>query len=432
MTSTFSITTASNQIQLAGTQRRAGATYTVTNASGQAIRGRASLATVPPAAPHLAWLALEGESERPFPIAATEQFRVGVDVPAGAAPGNYTFRLNMLATHNPDETFTEGPTITIAVPEPTPQTKKFPLWVIPVALIAVAIVAVVLVFALRPRAVVVPDVVGLTIDDALDELEGLGLRPRQGEREFNSAVPAERVSRTDPEAGEEVEPEARIWYFVSNGPEPAPTAIPTPSPTATAPPTAAPTATATPMLPLLGSYPLTSNGRDASGLGNHLDLNAISFASGAAYCDGSYDATNPAGCRLRTPLLDGFKWESFTVTGEFNADEYADRPVIVGGNSNRWLALYLSGGGGTRLKYNNSNFAECAGTYFPGVWTRFRLSYDGAAARLTIDGTLVCTVNFTIDQSGSDANFGLTDYSNAGVFKGQIRDLRIYNTSAVP
>ncbi len=236
MASAFSITAASNQIRVEPKQPASSVTYTVTNALGQELRGRASLTTVPEAAAHLAWLSIEGESERPMAIGATEQFRVVLNVPADAAPGNYTLRLNMVATHNTDETFTEGPTITLTVPEPTPEPRKFPLWVIPVALVVVAIVAVVLVFALRPRSVTVPDVAGMAVAEALDELEALGLRPRQGETEFSDA-PVDRVARTDPEAGSEVDPEERITVLISAGPEP------TPTPTATPPPTVTPTAT---------------------------------------------------------------------------------------------------------------------------------------------------------------------------------------------
>ncbi len=230
MAGTFSITAPGNNIMLSGTDRQASVTYTVTNTSGKDLRGRAMVATTPANAPHLAWLAIEGESERPFGINATEQYRVSVQAPPDAPPGNYTIRLNMLATYNPDETFTEGPTVLVTVPAPTPETRKFPLWTIPVALVAVVIVAVILVFALRPRSIMVPDVVGMTVDDALDELEGLGLRPRPGGSEF-SPVTEGRVARTDPAADSEVEREARVTWYLSDGLEPTPTPAPTPTPT---------------------------------------------------------------------------------------------------------------------------------------------------------------------------------------------------------
>jgi hypothetical protein len=239
MSSTFSITAASNNIAIDRQQPTTSVAYTVSNASGQEIRGRASLASMPANAPHLSWLAIEGESERPFPIGATEQLRVSIHVPPTAAPGNYTFRLNMIATHNPDETFTEGPTVTVTVPEPVPQPKKFPIWVIPVALVVVAIIAIILVFALRPRAVAVPDVVGMSEDAGGAELEDAGLSVGRV-RDEPSAEEVGRIARTDPEAGAEVERDARIDLFLSLG-----TATPTITPTPTQTPTATPDLPAT-------------------------------------------------------------------------------------------------------------------------------------------------------------------------------------------
>lgn len=249
--SIFTVTTGTNNVQV-GAERRNAVAFTVYNASGQEVRGRASLATVPGGAPHAAWLAIDGEVERAYAIGGAEQVGVNITVPADAAPGNYTFRLNMVATYNPDETLTEGPTVTVTVPEPEPAPqRKFPIWIIPLVLVVLAIIAVIVVIATRQRTVAVPDVVGLTEDDAGAELEGVRLAIGRI-RDEHSSEPVDRVARTDPSAGTEVPRDARVDLYISIGtavptatPTPTPTRTPTVTPTPSATPTATPDATAT-------------------------------------------------------------------------------------------------------------------------------------------------------------------------------------------
>lgn len=234
MASAFSITPASNSITFEKQQRLKSVTYTVTNDSGQEIRGRASLATVPDKAPHLAWLSIDGESERPFIIGAIEQYRVNINVPTDAAAGNYTIRLNMVATHNPDETFSAGPTVTLVVPETKVEPKKFPIWIIPVIILVLAGIAAGIFFATRSKNVAVPDVVGLSEAAAGTEIANAGLQIGRI-RDEHSQQEVDAVARTDPSAGTEVPKNGRVDVFLSIG-----TAIPTDTPTPTLTPTATP------------------------------------------------------------------------------------------------------------------------------------------------------------------------------------------------
>lgn len=234
MTSAFSITPASNSITFEKQQRLKSVTYTVTNDSGQEVRGRASLATVPDKAPHLAWLSIDGESERPFIIGATEQYKVNINVPADAAPDNYTIRLNMVATHNPDETFSAGPTVTLVVPEAKVEPKKFPIWIIPVIVLVLVGIAAAVFFATRSKDVAVPDVVGLSEEAAGTEIASVGLQIGRI-RDEHSEQPVDAIARTDPSAGTEVPKNARVDIFLSRG-----TDVPTDTPTPTLTPTATP------------------------------------------------------------------------------------------------------------------------------------------------------------------------------------------------
>lgn len=246
MASTFSITAANNNISVSKQARQTNAAFTVTNNSGQALRGRATLSTTPDKAPHLAWLSIDGESERPFIIAAVEQYKVTINVPADAAPGNYTFRLNMVATHDPDETFSEGPTVTIAVPEAAPPSRKFPLWIIPVIVAVLAVIALLVFLLTRPKTVGVPDVVGLSQAEATAELERVGLRIGRILPETSASTPNGRVVRSEPAAGSNVAKDAAVDLYVSSGLAATPTATATTVPTTTPTPSPTPSRTPTP------------------------------------------------------------------------------------------------------------------------------------------------------------------------------------------
>ncbi len=241
MSSAFSVTAATNSITIEKRMRQQSVAYTVSNTSGQEVRGRASLATVPEKAPHLAWLAFppNTEAERPFAIGATEQYSVTISVPPDAAPGNYTIRLNMVATHNPDETFSAGPTVTITVPEVRAEPKKFPIWIIPVILLVLVGIAAGIFFATRSKDVAVPDVVGLNEDAAGTEIAGVGLGIGRI-RDENSSQEVGQVARTNPSAGTPVPKGNNVDLFISKG-----TAVPTPTTTPTVTPTATPNLAAT-------------------------------------------------------------------------------------------------------------------------------------------------------------------------------------------
>ena len=128
MANPFVITAASNSVALSD-ERTGQASFTVFNASGRPIRGRARIvAEDPPAEP---WMSLIGDAERAFGIAGTQQFVVQIEAPPTAPAGDVRFRLDVVDVENPDENYSQGPSVTFQVPEPI-ATKPFPWWIIAV------------------------------------------------------------------------------------------------------------------------------------------------------------------------------------------------------------------------------------------------------------------------------------------------------------
>ncbi len=135
MASPFAITTASNTVLL-NDKRQGQVTFTVNNISGRPLRGRARLVPQNPAVSD--WLKIGGDAERDLTIAGTQQYPVQVSVPPQAAAGNYTFRLDMVAVDNPDEDFTQGPSVTFQAPPP--KVAGFPWWILLVVLALLVLV----------------------------------------------------------------------------------------------------------------------------------------------------------------------------------------------------------------------------------------------------------------------------------------------------
>ena len=426
MSSTFSITAVNNNVAIDNKSRQKSATFTVTNSSGQAVRGRASLATTPEMAPHLAWLSFDprSETERPFGISATEQYIVNVNVPADAAPGNYAFRLNMVATYNPDETFSPGPSVTIVVPEPPKNERKFPIWIIPVVLVALVVIVAIVLLATRSKNVVVPDVVGLSEDAAVTELEDIGLEIGRLRSETSGTITLDHITRTDPPAGAEAPKGSKVDLYLSSG------AVATPAPTA-APPTPLPPPTLPPPpSPILAKYPLQSDARDSSGHQADATLTNAPFQDGGVYCNGVYVYT-AGGCQVSTGALTGFNYNAFAIRADFKVGAAQRMPVFVGGASWRWIGFYLNADGTTSLLYNNANLAPCTTNYSLNTWHTAWVTYNGSEARLYLDGVQGCSVNFTLEQGG-DTDVSVTNFSNASTFQGTIRNLIIYSEPITP
>lgn len=214
-TSPFTVETPSNGLRL-DSDRQAQARFTVYNASGRAQRVRAMLVTEPPNAS--GWLTLQGEEYRTFPVAGTETYAVDVAVPAEGVAGNYTMRLDVQGEDDPDRSHVQGPAVTFEVPATTPPPPpRFPWWV--AALVGGLVLAAIGFFVLRPRPVLVPEVVELDLVEGATLLEAAGLEIvsplTQG---TSNSVPILGIIRTDPAGGEQVPRGSEVEVVVSTGP----------------------------------------------------------------------------------------------------------------------------------------------------------------------------------------------------------------------
>jgi uncharacterized protein YfkK (UPF0435 family) len=129
----FTVTAAGQRVNL-GISGTAQASFTVTNTSTQTLKGRMLTRPSDSASPD--WFSVVGDSVRDFAPDAAEQVVVQLSVPSTAPPGPYSFRLDAVSAVEPDEDFTEGPSVAFDV-EAQPQPKKkfpwVPWWILAIA-----------------------------------------------------------------------------------------------------------------------------------------------------------------------------------------------------------------------------------------------------------------------------------------------------------
>jgi hypothetical protein len=145
----FAITASTSSVRL-DDERRGEALFTVYNASGRHVKGRAYVETKDKA--EESWLSIEGITEREFGVATTVQYVVRIAVPLDVPPGVYSFQLNMEEVKQGGGAVVEGPGVAISVPElpPEEEEKRCPWWCIVALVVGALIVTGLLLWLLIP------------------------------------------------------------------------------------------------------------------------------------------------------------------------------------------------------------------------------------------------------------------------------------------
>jgi F5/8 type C domain/PASTA domain len=236
MAKSFAITTTSDTLK-ADARGHAAAVFTITNVTARPVRSIALAVALDNTKRD--WLSIEGESERDFGAGTTQQFTVNFDAvgppPASGPAGKYPFRLTVASAMNPDEDFTEGPTVTVEVGPTQTEVKPPPSrplwWIIPVAAVVLIGILVGAWLLLRTRKVEVPSVVGKTVAEATSTLSEAKLKANVKETRVTGTVSEGRVAEQSPTAGSGRIAEDSTVDLVVEAARPVPSPVSTPVPT---------------------------------------------------------------------------------------------------------------------------------------------------------------------------------------------------------
>lgn len=236
MAKTFTIITTAGDTIKTDNKGHTEAAFTVTNTTSRPVRGMASAAALDSTKQE--WLHITGEADRDFAAGATQQYVVTFDSPivapgpadpkataaaAATAADKYGFRLNVASATNPDEDFAESPIVRVELPaakklEPK---KPFPKWIfIPIAIVILIGIGLGLFFALHKPNVAVPNVIGMTFDDASAALSAANLTPVQKEVQITGKAPAGQVIDQEPKAEAAAVPKGTEVQLITEGVEP--------------------------------------------------------------------------------------------------------------------------------------------------------------------------------------------------------------------
>jgi hypothetical protein len=182
----FTVTTDNTKLTL-DPSGSAQASFTVTNTTMQPTTGRLLATAEGTAAAQ--WFTIVGDPTREFPANGAEQVAVQVAVPTGSSPGSYSFRLDAVGEEDPDEDYSQGPSVGFEIPEPPPVTpRKFPWWIVIVALIVLIGIGVAIwLITKSPNkpptpTTAVPQVIGQKADTAGTTLLDAGFAVRETKR----------------------------------------------------------------------------------------------------------------------------------------------------------------------------------------------------------------------------------------------------------
>jgi len=237
---TFTIMTSAGETLKTDSKGHTEAVFTVTNTTNRPVRGMASAKAVDSTKQE--WLKLTGEADRDFAAGGTENYVVTFDspiaaaaatadpkTPAGAAAATpadkYGFRLNVALATNPDEDFAQSSIIRVELPaakviEPKKPFKK--IWLlIPIAAVLLIAVGIGLYIAFgKKKTVAIPNVVGMTLDDANSALTAANLTPVQKEVQITGKAPAGQVIDQEPKPDAAEVPKGTEVQLITEGEEP--------------------------------------------------------------------------------------------------------------------------------------------------------------------------------------------------------------------
>lgn len=200
MNRSFAISTKVEEAtQILGAERKGKVAFTVNNVTDRAIRGQLNVKPLDSTKPD--WLSIDGEKERDFPAKTTLDVNVGVAIPPEVAAGKYTFRLDVISVVNSDEDYTEGPIFALEVKAKIDDGKKFPWWIIVVAVLVLALGGVAAWYFLNKKVIVPNTFTAKNIAEAEKMITDRGLKFKREDKE-DRTVTEEKIIGQEPPDGE--------------------------------------------------------------------------------------------------------------------------------------------------------------------------------------------------------------------------------------
>jgi hypothetical protein len=271
--------------------------------------------------------------------------------------------------------------------------------------------------ALTGCNVTVPDVVGMERNAAQSAIEAAGLVLGTVEEAHDPVVPIDHVISQNPPADTTVPRDSAVELVVSigegEGEGEGEGCYP------------------------IAAYDFDGNLSDVSGNGLDFIAQSTSFVDNGLYLNGVY-----GGYEAGTPLLSRLNYERFSLSLDFELDSDAPRlpqtPIVVGGHSYRWFAVFLDEDRQVGFYLNNHVLVHVSSQRVDSG-TRYHLEVcmdlPERSFKVYLNGT--CIIDYVLPegtvlevvQAGVEYDKLITciDYSNGTAFYGLLDNLSIYS-----
>jgi len=182
-------------------------------------------------------------------------------------------------------------------------------------------------------------------------------------------------------------------------------------------------------LKLIAHYPLSNSPNDTTGNNGPMTLTNTPFQEGGIYCNGQY-LSDPDPCNAVTPNIEALDFNAFAMSAMFKINGIPDtrRPVIICGRAYRWLHTYttldsLVGLGKSDFDLSTPSDVKCP----MGVWNKLTVTHNRMEnkQRLYLNDVCIDSATFDLDHH-NDRIFSITHGGIGRVFKGLLKDLKIY------
>jgi hypothetical protein len=189
---------------------------------------------------------------------------------------------------------------------------------------------------------------------------------------------------------------------------------------------------------LIANYPLTSDGKEATGLYADMSLNGVvAFKNGGIFSNGNYGGTNS--CYIVTPSIDSMKVSDFIVTLDFKIDTVPAGwdPVFIIGQLWRFLGVGLYKQDSTLFLCKNGNYQTNNRSVFKykmNTWYSLALKHKADFTTLYVNDKIEITNSGGLDTGSDIKNKTHRQISNSHngmglTYKGYWRNLKVYAPS---
>lgn len=201
----------------------------VRNATDRALTGRVRVE--PQGGAQAGWFRLEGasptspvEMDLDFDARASQTVKVALAVPPGTPGGDHLFRVRVTSERDPDNDYTQSPTVAFKVPPPevappVVAQRKIPWWAVAAAAAVLVVVIGVATFLFSgPKMVAVPPVNNQRFVEAVVSLANSGFVTGQSRVERNPGLADQIVIGSEPKQGENAPAGSTVVLVVNDNP----------------------------------------------------------------------------------------------------------------------------------------------------------------------------------------------------------------------